>query len=30
MQGYLFSAAKPGADVKKLFGAAREAAAVVA
>ena len=30
MQGYLFSAAKPGAEVKKLFGAAREAAAVVA
>jgi diguanylate cyclase (GGDEF)-like protein/PAS domain S-box-containing protein len=30
MQGYLFSAAKPGAEVRKLFGAAREAAAVVA
>ena len=30
MQGYLFSAAKPGAEVKKLFDAAREAAAVVA
>jgi diguanylate cyclase (GGDEF)-like protein/PAS domain S-box-containing protein len=30
MQGYLFSAAKPGAEVKKLFGAAQQAAAVVA
>jgi diguanylate cyclase (GGDEF)-like protein/PAS domain S-box-containing protein len=30
MQGYLFSAARPGAEVKTLFGAAGEAAAVVA
>ncbi len=30
MQGYLFSAAKPAAEVKKLFGAACEATAVVA
>jgi diguanylate cyclase (GGDEF)-like protein/PAS domain S-box-containing protein len=30
MQGYLFSAAKPGAEVKKLFGAARKAAVEVA
>ena len=30
MQGYLFSAAKPGAEVKKLFGAVQQAAAVVA
>jgi diguanylate cyclase (GGDEF)-like protein/PAS domain S-box-containing protein len=30
MQGYLFSAAKPGAEVKKLFGAAQQTAAVVA
>ena len=30
MQGYLFSAAKPGAEVRKLFGAVQQAAAVVA
>jgi EAL domain-containing protein (putative c-di-GMP-specific phosphodiesterase class I) len=30
MQGYLFSAAKPGAEVKKLFAARREDASAVA
>jgi EAL domain-containing protein (putative c-di-GMP-specific phosphodiesterase class I) len=30
MQGYLFSAAKPGAEVRKLFGPRRESAAAVA
>jgi EAL domain-containing protein (putative c-di-GMP-specific phosphodiesterase class I) len=30
MQGYLFSAAKPGPEVRKLFGPRRERAAAVA
>jgi EAL domain-containing protein (putative c-di-GMP-specific phosphodiesterase class I) len=30
MQGYLFSAAKPGAEVRKLFGTRREKASAVA
>jgi len=30
MQGYLFSAAKPGPEVRKLFGSRRESVAAVA
>ena len=30
MQGYLFSAAKPGAEVRKLFGPSRDLSAAVA
>src|SRR6202011_136078 len=30
MQGYLFSAARPGSEVRKLFGAGRESVAAVA